>query len=96
MRYVVAVYELDRVYGGPEEGGWWYTTGDLVRIHSVEKSEERAWQKAARLNRSLAFKEKLSDRRPLSSIAYNGGSLGAGVYENTAPEHFPEYPPFYQ
>ena len=22
IRYVIALYELDRRYGGPEEGGW--------------------------------------------------------------------------
>ena len=21
----VRVYEVDKAYGGPEEGGWWYT-----------------------------------------------------------------------
>ncbi|CAG0982501.1 hypothetical protein RHIZO_01814 [Rhizobiaceae bacterium] len=30
--YVLAFYEIDRAYGGPEEGGWWYDTGRLVRI----------------------------------------------------------------
>lgn len=24
------VYYLEDVYGGPEEGGWWYETGSLV------------------------------------------------------------------
>ncbi len=26
----VAVYEVTRAYGGPEEGGWWYYEGRLV------------------------------------------------------------------
>lgn len=26
----IAVYEIDRVYGGPEEGGWWRDVGHLV------------------------------------------------------------------
>ena len=26
------VYLIDRAYGGPEEGGWWYDTGERVRI----------------------------------------------------------------
>ena len=30
-RYVVAFYEIDRRYGGPEEGGWWYDCGALLR-----------------------------------------------------------------
>ena len=28
--WCVAVYETDRAYGGPEEGGWWYSVGWLV------------------------------------------------------------------
>lgn len=28
--WCVAVYETDRAYGGPEEGGWWYDCGMLV------------------------------------------------------------------
>lgn len=26
--YSVAVYLIDRAYGGPEEGGWWFDTGE--------------------------------------------------------------------
>jgi hypothetical protein len=26
----VALYENDREYGGPEEGGWWYEVGTLI------------------------------------------------------------------
>lgn len=29
-RWYVALIESRRRYGGPEEGGWWYTTRDLV------------------------------------------------------------------
>lgn len=28
--WCVAVYETERAYGGPEEGGWWYDCGVLV------------------------------------------------------------------
>jgi hypothetical protein len=27
----VNVYLTDRAYGGPEEGGWWYDTAEVVR-----------------------------------------------------------------
>jgi hypothetical protein len=29
--YTVAVYLVDKIYGGPEEGGWWYEAG--VRLN---------------------------------------------------------------
>lgn len=28
--WTVAIYLVDRAYGGPEEGGWWYTCGERV------------------------------------------------------------------
>ena len=27
----VAVYHVGRSYGGPEEGGWWYTEGEIYK-----------------------------------------------------------------
>lgn len=24
------IYEVGKAYGGPEEGGWWYSTGDFI------------------------------------------------------------------
>lgn len=28
--FSVAIYETDRAYGGPEEGGWWYNVGKRI------------------------------------------------------------------
>ena len=28
--WYVNIYETNRAYGGPEEGGWYYDTGDLL------------------------------------------------------------------
>lgn len=33
----LAVYEVDRAYGGPEEGGWWFYTGSLVACIPAER-----------------------------------------------------------
>ena len=96
MRFVVAVYERDRAYGGPEEGGWWYDTGDLVRVMSVEKTEARAYERCRRINRALEAKRETSGIRPLSSVAYAGGHLEAEVFENVPPEHYPAVRPHYE
>lgn len=53
LRYSVAVYEVDRAYGGPEEGGWWYDCGDLVRVAKRFRSEDDAWNYCNRLNEKL-------------------------------------------
>jgi hypothetical protein len=41
-RYIVAVWDHDRAFGGNEEGGWWYDVGSLVL--SVECHSEEAAQ----------------------------------------------------
>lgn len=35
MRSILAFYEIDRIYGGPEEGGWWYDSGTFVRAITI-------------------------------------------------------------
>ena len=30
MNWYVNIYKVDRAYGGPEEGGWYYDVGELV------------------------------------------------------------------
>src|SRR3546814_5562463 len=53
MRYIIALYEIDRAYGGAEEGGWWYDTGELARLLALAPTEARAIQLADRANRLL-------------------------------------------
>jgi hypothetical protein len=36
----VAFYELRQSYGGPEEGGWWYDTGEIVAMIPVQNYGE--------------------------------------------------------
>lgn len=36
----VNVYRVERCYGGPEEGGWWYDTGEPVGSVVVQGSVE--------------------------------------------------------
>ena len=93
-RYVVALYELDRRYGGPEEGGWWYDTGALRRPLRVVRTDAEAVAVAARANRLLDRLQR--HRRSVSSMAYAGGRLKACVFEDTAPRAFPETRPHYE
>lgn len=48
----VAVYETDRAYGGPEEGGWWYDCGHMIdcwKIRGFDNIEEaRKYQQELR------------------------------------------------
>lgn len=37
--YVVVRYRTDRRYGGPEEGGWWYTDGEIDEVIGTDLRE---------------------------------------------------------
>ena len=93
-RYIVALHEIDRCYGGPEEGGWWYDTGTLERIVAIRHSEEAAFQMARRANSLLTHIER--GRRDVASMAFGGGRHAAEVFEDTAPRFFPEERPYYE
>jgi len=94
MRYIVAFYELDLCCGGSEEGGWWYQSGELVRVFCVCKSEGEACAKVRRANALLACLQR--SKPDLASMAYRGGRYAADVFEHTAPKYFPEERPRYE
>lgn len=93
MRYVIAIYEIDRRYGGPEEGGWWYDTGELRRILGVRHNENEAYTLARRLNGWLARLQ--AGHRDVSSVLYSGGRYAIEVHEEYAPRYYPEERPYY-
>jgi len=94
MSYVVALYEIDREYGGSEEGGWWYDTGELNRVLCVCRTEEQAYQKANRANALLRVLQR--GKRDVGSVLYRGGRHAAEVFERIAPKYIPEERPRYE
>lgn len=93
-RFVLGFYEVNRAYGGPEEGGWWYDTGRLVRVIRVERNAETAYAKAARANRILDYLQ--ADLRSVGSVLYDGGRHRVRVFAGTAPEYYPVERPHYE
>ena len=94
MRYILAFYEIDRAHAGTEEGGWWFDTGKLVKIHAVDRIEARAAARADRANRLLERLQRCSPS--VSSVIYAGGRHRLCVFEDTAPPHFPQVRPHYE
>ena len=94
MKYVVAFYAVDRAYGGPEEGGWWFDTGELVHLHQVCLTEAAASRLAVRANRLLDLVQR--GQRRLDSVLYAGGRYRACVFEHAVPPRFPQAPPRYE
>ena len=95
LKFTVAVYEVDRAYGGSEEGGWWYTCGDLVRTVKRFRSEDEAYDYCLRINDKLHSRREFYGIRSSSSAAYSGGDYRAKVYDNVAPKSFPADRPYY-
>ena len=97
MAYVVAAYDVDRVFGGPEEGGWWYDAGELVRVLRTFRNEDRAYDYARRLNARLQSRSwgPNEGRRDIGSVL-SEGEIQALVFERTAPETFPRGRQVYQ
>lgn len=94
MTYIVAVYMTDRAYGGPEEGGWWYDTGEHIRTVKTFRRESQAIDYCRRLNATLD-KTLNRGRREISSVLSNG-RYAAEIWDNHAPRHYPETRPYYE
>lgn len=93
-QFFVAVYMADRAYGGPEEGGWYYDTGELVRVCALFRNEQSAVKYAQRLNARLEGTLN-SGRREVSSVLSEGRYV-AYVDDGIPPPHFPETRPYYE
>ncbi|GMN04454.1 hypothetical protein [Erythrobacter sp. MTPC3] len=91
--YTVGFYEIDRAFGGPEEGGWWFDTGTLIRLHSVHRNDNAAWAVANRANRLLERLQR--GKRGVDSVIYEGGQYRAFVFADVPPAHFPATAPTY-
>ena len=42
MKYFVNIYEIYRNFGGPEEGGWYYDSGEFVEIARIFTTQNKA------------------------------------------------------
>lgn len=91
--HYVNEYELNRGYGGPEEGGWWFDTGRFVRCHGVFKSLDDA-RRLAGLLRDGEIAEKRAGCYPPGSV------LCAGWPEVLVEDHpgrdYPRRRPHYE
>ena len=96
--WTVAVYDVDLAYGGPEEGGWYYSRGSLVRLIRVFKNEDMAYTFSQRMNRKLQSRiwGPNMGKRELH-LVLSEGELQAHVYHEDLPvDHYPEYRPHYE
>jgi hypothetical protein len=83
----VNVYEVDRAYGGPEEGGWYYDTGTLVLSRQVPTADAES------------VRENLRGEYPnngrSSSVIYRGGDYRVCIEDGPGAD-YPECRPHYE
>jgi len=89
----VGVYEVHRSYGGPEEGGWWYDSGELVEQFVCDDDEMPEF--------IAELKEKYPRQEPGSrdyycNVLYTGGDYRIDWSRKPMPNHFPEVRPHYE
>ena len=58
--FYVNVYEVDRAYGGPEEGGWWYDSGECIHTETYSSKED-----------ALAAQDVLAEKYPRTGCRYS-------------------------
>lgn len=97
INWTVAVYETNKAYGGPEEGGWWYEYGYLqpqYGIHGFE-TEEEALSHLKSLKQDVALWNKEDGRREPGSVLCDGW-LEAQLWEGLPPQSYPDKTPRYE
>lgn len=88
-QWFVVVWSVGQAYGGPEEGGWWYTVGDLEKVFAVSSQGE-----------GERLKEELKGIYPSTGKQYSvlgGEDWQIGVTDELpSSRHFPEKVPHYE
>ncbi len=99
-RFVVALHELDRCYGGPEEGGWYYDS----HAPSTEPEHRRLVRVFRSNAKAVRYRNRLTERaiqaskgaRSLGSVLYSGGQFGAVLQRGEQPQPYPLRRPRYE
>ena len=95
--YWVALYEVSQKYGGPEEGGWWYDTGDLITDPELYAAGVFP-QSFGHLCEARAGRERLQ----MSANVLNAKRRShepqyfAEIHERSLPDFYPESRPRYE
>jgi hypothetical protein len=92
--WYAGIYETNREYGGPEEGGWWYNTGSLVDTLGPFNSRDEA--EAAGRHACQEGDWQNEPGADDSSIVYSGGNYTWDTCQGKPPEYYPEETPYYE
>ena len=83
----VNIYEVNQCYGGPEEGGWYYTAGDFIRCIGTFPDNKEGRQAAEALRKTyLALQQSLDLFMP-------GGEEDVCPFADNSPDYKMGYGP---
>jgi hypothetical protein len=88
--FYVNVHEIDRAFGGREEGGWWYDCGTAVATVAVTS---RAQARAAYARLVTDYPPQTA--REVGSVIYDGGAYNVTVSDEPARD-YPDATPRYE
>jgi len=87
-QFYVNVYEVDRAWGGAEEGGWWYDTGEPIASVPFDTLRE------AETFRDV-MEARFPHNRSSSSVIYSGGDYCVYI-EHKFARPYPDRRPHYE
>ena len=90
-RLYVNCYMIGQAYGGPEEGGWWYTVGRPVESRLADNEEDAALMYN---DRKIYWDGHNKDRPEIYSVLSEGRF--AGWRESHYARVFPDAKPYYE
>lgn len=99
LKYFVHKYSVGQVYGGPEEGGWWYEAGEPVEDWTSVgfEDEEEAFEFCRDCNAEEHERRKKENRYGYTSVlSYRDDFYAYDVDENPVPAPYPTHRPHYE
>ena len=92
--YYVNEYLCNREFGGPEEGGWWFDTGEFVDCKAMFTTLDEAEEYVGSAEVEEWLERMREDQRPTDSVLCAGWT---DLFIELAPgAHFPSVRPHYE
>ena len=83
MDWYVNIYKVDRAYGGPEEGGWYYDVGELVESKCFDWADPSNREGKTHAN-AVAYSEQVEQElKETEKLPYN---MGYGPHDGCDPD----------
>lgn len=92
--YYINEYSINREYGGPEEGGWWYETGKYITCHGIAAAFTLALNIKEEKLPIVIRKREEENQHPTGSVLCTGWST---IFIDTEPgKDYPTKKPIYE